>query len=88
MKLIIDTTESKNSQITLAEAGQTLDHLEGESLLVLIQKLLKQKKLRLADVELEFTNKPGSYTSLKVGASIVNALNFVQGNDQIIIPTY
>lgn len=61
MKLHIDTRISDRSRNTLLE----------------IKEDLKEKNLKISDVtSVEFSVGPGSFTGLRVGASIANALGY------------
>ena len=53
---------------------------QAEKLLVLIEKLLKQAKLKLKDLEkIVVINQGGSFTSLRIGVVTANALGFALG---------
>lgn len=88
MKIRIDTTISKQALVTLLNEGKEVASKNGTDALLLCNELLKENNLNLSEVEFELKNEPGSYTGLKVGASLVNTLNYANGSEQIVIPLY
>jgi tRNA A37 threonylcarbamoyladenosine modification protein TsaB len=84
MVLNLDTASS--SKITVEIISSTGDILETESvetyfgsqtLLPTIVKIIKHNNLTLADIsEIKLNTGPGSYTGLKVGAAVANALGY------------
>ncbi len=83
MKLAIDTSRIRWASVTKGAVGKT-----GESLLPLIEEL------GISDVtEIEVNSGPGSFTGLRVGAAVANALGYlldvpVNGKKTIVIPKY
>lgn len=80
MKLYIDTSDSKNISITLD--GKKLRKKLGRSqeLLSLIDISLQKVHKTLVDVEaIQFKTGPGSFTGLRGGASVANALGWLLG---------
>ena len=82
--LIIDTSDNKTIKIGLETNGKEevivsdSRNLKSQACLFLIEKVLKQKKLKLEDLSSIKVNKgPGSFTGLRVGISIANALSFL-----------
>lgn len=80
--LIIDTSNKDKVEVTLEtedgefkkELNQTLG---SQALLGLITKVLREKNFRLEDLEEIKVNKgPGSFTGLRVGVSVANALGY------------
>ena len=52
--------------------------LRSEATLPAIDKLLSRNKLKIADIEqVEVSKGPGSFTGLRVGVAIANALSFL-----------
>ena len=87
MKLLIDTTQRKKAIVTLENGINIIK--EGESALVLIEEILTEQQLHIADLtEITANPGPGSYTGVRVGAAVVNALNFALGREKIILPQY
>jgi len=84
-KIKIDT--SNNKQITIELKIDDIKPqkiisdsivLRSEAAIPLIDKLLKKNNLTLEDVnEVEVFEGPGSFTGLRVGISIANALGFL-----------
>lgn len=100
--LIIDTSDNKNVSAKLDIDGKEfiskskLNNRNPDSIVNLIEDVLRQGKIDLQDIEQISVNEgPGSYTGLKVGASVSNALSFALGKKvngrnlgEIIEPTY
>lgn len=81
--LFIDTSSNKKISVVL-KINNTLDKIEQEItlqkaqvVLLLIDQLLKKHKLQLKDIDaIEVNTGPGSFTGLRVGIAIANALGF------------
>ncbi len=100
--LFIDTKDSKNITAKLEVEGQvysensTDEDNRPESILLLIDKLLTKAGKEKGDIdEIKVEEGPGSYTGLKVGASVASALSFSLGKrvngkplGEIVEPTY
>ena len=100
--LKIDTSDSKKITVGLEIDGKTYclssktQALKAQAVLPLIEKIIHKHKLNIVEVDKIYVNKgPGSYTGLKVGVAIANALSFSLGipiNDKktgdIVIPEY
>jgi tRNA threonylcarbamoyladenosine biosynthesis protein TsaB len=84
-KIKIDTSDNKQITIELEiddkKPQKTKSDsivLRSEAVIPLIDKLLKKNNLSLKDVnEVEVFEGPGSFTGLRVGISIANALGFL-----------
>ncbi len=79
MKLFIDTSSNKKTIIRLGDEELQRDSSvwHSQAVLPMIEEILKKKGKTLQDVtEIEVFSGPGSYTGLRVGASIGNALGF------------
>jgi tRNA threonylcarbamoyladenosine biosynthesis protein TsaB len=77
MKLFIDTTDSNRVIVGLDDKHwefETKEH-KSQKLLDLVDKTLKKQKKTLKEVtEIEVNLGPGSFTGLRVGLSVANAL--------------
>lgn len=83
MILYINSKDRKLTEVALKKQGQVVDKLSDENeygsqaLLPLIEKLLKKNNLGFKDLKgIDLETGPGSFTGLKVGASVANALGF------------
>lgn len=83
MILHINTSDRKKIEVALKEEGKIIAFKFAENdfgsqvLLNLITEILKENDLEFKDLKgIEVEKGPGSYTGLKVGASVANALGF------------
>lgn len=83
MVLLIDTKDKKLIKVGIKEKGKVISEMFEENefgsqvLLPLIEKLLKSQKLEFKDLKgIEVETGPGSFTGLRVGVSVANALGF------------
>lgn len=87
-KLYIDTADRSKRYI---ELNGVRKDFEGD-LLVAIDELLKEGGVKLEDLTKIDVNKgPGSFTSLRVGISVANTLNYTLGlksPKEIDLPEY
>ena len=79
MKLYIDTSSNKQTTVRLGgrelRRGSEVTH--SQVVLPMIEELLKKQGKRITDIsEIEVNPGPGSFTGLRVGAAIANALGF------------
>lgn len=79
--LYIDTSVREEIKVGLQIGGKLFEkkakNLKSQETLPLIEKLLKEKKIKLTQVnEIKVNTGPGSFTGLRVGVSIANALGF------------
>jgi len=81
--LLIDTADNKKIKIGLKIDGKVFylnsnpTALKSQVVLILIDKLLKKHGLQIKDVtQIEVNLGPGSFTGVRVGASVANALGF------------
>lgn len=84
--LIIDTTDSSITTVGLEINGKKFflkertGDLKSQNLLPLINKILKKNKVSLKDLTgIKVNTGPGSFTGLRVGVSVANALAWVLG---------
>ena len=83
MVLYINTKDPKVINVGLKKNEHMIDQLTdqnkfgSQALLPLIKKLLDQNSLKFEDLKaIEVETGPGSYTGLRVGVSVANALAF------------
>lgn len=83
MVLYINTKDQKVVWVALKKEGKVIKKLRIENeygsqvLLPFITKLIRAQKLELSDLtEIQVDTGPGSYTGLRVGASVAQALGF------------
>lgn len=102
INLYIDTRDNKNVKAKLEIDGEvfeiqsTNETRRPESIVNLIDEVCKKAGITINEVdEINVEEGPGSYTGLKVGVSVANALSFalnkkVNGkmSGEIIEPTY
>lgn len=81
--LFIDTTDNKEIKVGLSVGGKKystrkkVDFQRAQAALPLIDKLLRKHKLKTSDIDrIEVNAGPGSFTGLRVGISVANALSF------------
>lgn len=88
MILKIDTTldnhyvyiAASQGGIILAEKKFGAKYQQAEKLLAEIEKLLKENKRNLSDLEaIEVESRGGTFTSLRIGVTTANALGFALG---------
>lgn len=86
MILCIDTKDQKTIKVFLKKDGRVIKSLKEENeygsqvLLPLIFKLLRTTNSKLQTIAgIEVETGPGSFTGLRVGVSVANALGFSLG---------
>lgn len=83
MELYINTKDKQVITVSLKKDSEEVDSLTDNNsygsqvLLPLINKILEKNKLEYKDIKgIEVETGPGSYTGLKVGVAVANALGF------------
>ena len=96
MKLYINTTNSEKIIVGLGTERVETDSKEGKSqqlLEVIATEIAKRGKSQNDITEIEVNLGPGSFTGLRVGMSVANALGWtlnipVNGKRQLVEPSY
>lgn len=86
MILYIDSADSQKTFIALEDKGKRIEleavnnYRTSQVLLPLIEKLLHQENVSFDDLdEIRVNSGPGSYTGVRVGVAVANALGFLLG---------
>jgi tRNA A37 threonylcarbamoyladenosine modification protein TsaB len=87
MILFLNTLDNKQIEVCLCKGRQVLvcqkipaERTQAEKLLAAVEAVLRKKKIRLKDIEaVEVKNRGGSFTSLRIGVAVANALGFALG---------
>lgn len=84
MTLNIDSSDNKKINIRIGEKtkelgiGEGFKYLKSEKCLLLVDELLKESNLSIKDIKAVNVNiGPGSFTGLRVGIAIANALGYL-----------
>ena len=91
MKMFLDTsTDTVILRLDEKEYQETFGHDMAEKLLEFIHEKLQENNKDFKDIEkIEFNSGPGSFTGLRIGATIVNTLIHELNLDQpLVIPDY
>lgn len=82
-QIYIDTTNNKEVIVRLTHAGavdevrQEIQFNRGQVVLPIVQNLLQKHGLQPRDLDgVEVNEGPGSFTGVRVGVSIANAISF------------
>lgn len=98
--LFIDTSEIYTAKVAVDIDGARFEKisdskvLKSQMVLPLIEGLLAEHKATLSDITtIEVVLGPGSFTGLRVGTTIANALGYllgvsVNGKKEVAVPTY
>lgn len=89
-KILIDSTDRYEKSVKLEKSGEIIDELTGDfDITVAVRDILMKHDLKTSDIaEFEANPGPGSFTGLKIGVTIANILNWVNGNKKIVHPEY
>lgn len=82
MKLYIDTSDRETITVGLGEKKFQSEAKDGASqkLLPFIREILKKEGKKIKDIsEVEVNTGPGSFTGLRVGVSVANAIGWALG---------
>ena len=96
MKLYFDTSDRNKIIIGFDEKHWefTSENQKPQDLVGLIEKTLKREKINLKEIKgIEVNLGPGSFTGLKIGVAVANALGFaldipVNGGRKLVLPKY
>jgi len=98
--LCIDTSAINTAKISIEYDGNHFEKvkesriLKSQTVLPLIEELLREHNLKLSDISsISVMDGPGSFTGLRVGATIANTLGYllhipVNGKKTLVIPKY
>ena len=98
--LFIDTSEIYTAKVAIEIDGKRYENvseskvLKSQMVLPLIETLLSEHRFKLSDISaITVATGPGSFTGLRVGATVANALGYlldipVNGKKTLVIPTY
>lgn len=100
MKLVIDTSAIETAKIAVEIDGKRFEKIseskimKSQTVLPMIENILAEHKLKLTDITaITVATGPGSFTGLRVGATVANALGYllnipVNGKKVLVLPTY
>jgi len=98
--LFIDTSEIYTAKVAVEIDGKRHEKiseskvLKSQMVLPMIEEILKEQNVSLHDItEIMVATGPGSFTGLRVGATVANALSYlldipVNGKKALVIPEY
>ena len=82
IKLYLDTSVAKKAKVDLIDGKKIIDSVISDSPLKSIDKIIKKNNLKLNDIEeFDYNHGPGSFTGLRVGAAVINTLNWTMNKN-------
>ena len=81
--LNIDTSSSAENSVSLFEGNKKISAVKSklqssQVLIPMIEQILKKRKLKVSDIkEIKINTGPGSFTGLRVGISVANAISWL-----------
>ena len=91
-KILIDTRNRDCRSVSLFKGDVVLAERVGDiDIVPAIKDLLERAKLRVSDIsEFDPHSGPGSFTGLKIGYTVANILNWINGRElsEVKIPDY
>jgi len=80
MNIVIDARDRNLKIVNLVHSGKKVASVRSNDTITGINKLLRRQGISFKNIKkFEIVNEPGSFTGLKAGASIANALNYALG---------
>ncbi len=80
-KIWIDASERYNKIVRVLDGEKLLSEKSGDiDIVSSIQQIIKENNLETKDIEkIDFNKGPGSFTGLKISATIANVFNWANG---------
>jgi tRNA threonylcarbamoyladenosine biosynthesis protein TsaB len=90
LKIYLDTTIAKLAQVKIIEDERQIAQAKSETPLIAINQALQKANLKLSEIDkFEANPGPGSFTGIRIGATIANVLNWALGKKVgLIEPVY
>lgn len=96
-KIYIDSSDRNSTKLVLSKIEETkeieIEKKEGQfDIVFFIKDMLNNQGISIGDVEIiEYNKGPGSFTGLRIGATISNVLNWIMGrknHSELEYPNY